>query len=346
MNFVDLRSDTVTRPTAAMLAAMMGAKVGDDVFGEDPTVNELEYEVARFLGKDAALFVPSGTMANQLALALHTRPGDSVITEEGAHHVVFESGAAAALSGIHFDLIPREERFSDQAIDRAVKKEALYSATTTLLVVENTHNMGGGRVLRQEEMQRIAAKARALKLAAHCDGARLWNAAATLGVKERDLITDFDTVAVCFSKGLGAPAGSALCGPKPLIDRARKLRKRWGGGMRQAGFLAAGALHGLNHHRERLVDDHRRAKALAASLTKAARPGVCEVFYPDPGSNLVFFRLAKGTDEQHIKAVGEQGIKIGAMAGGWLRAALHLDVDQGGFERAEDVLSKYVASIS
>jgi threonine aldolase len=341
---VDLRSDTVTRPTAALLDEMRSAKVGDDVYGEDPSVNELEYEVARLLGKDSALFVPSGTMGNQLAIALHTRPGDAVITEAGAHTYCFEVGAAAAISQVQFDLVPRGERLSDQAIDKVFRPDGTYNVATTLLAVENTHNQGCGRVLRVDEMQRIALKARSLNMATHCDGARLWNAAAALRVKERELIAGFDTVSVCFSKGLGAPVGSALCGPKPLILKARKLRKRWGGGMRQAGFLAAGALHGLRHHRERLADDHRRARELAEALTKAAVPGISEVEYPERGTNLVFFRIA-GTDENlHIKALAERGVLIGAMAGGWLRAVLHLDVTEAAFEQARQVLVRYLAS--
>lgn len=341
---VDLRSDTVTRPTAPMLDAMRSARVGDDVYGEDPTVNELEYEVARLLGKDAAMFVPSGTMGNQLAIACHTRPGDSVITEEGAHVFCFEAGAGAAISGVQFDLVPRAERLSDQALEQAVKPEGLHNATTSLVVVENTHNQGCGRVLRVDEVQRIALKARALKLATHCDGARLWNAAAALRVNERELIAGFDTVSVCFSKGLGAPVGSALCGPKPLIQRARKLRKRWGGGMRQAGFLAGAALYALRHHRERLPEDHRRAHELAQTLTKAVVPGISEVHYPDRGTNLVFFRIAAKDESVHIKALADQGVLIGAMAGGWLRAALHLDVTAEGFDRAKDVLTNYLKS--
>ncbi len=341
---VDLRSDTVTRPTPAMLDAMRSAKVGDDVYGEDPTVNELEYEVARLLGKDTAMFVPSGTMGNQLAIACHTRPGDSVITEEGAHVYCFEAGAGAAMSGVLFDLLPRAERFSDHAIEQAYKPEGLHNATTSLVIVENTHNQGCGRVLRVDEMQRIALKAKKLKLATHCDGARLWNAAAALRVSERELIAGFDTVSVCFSKGLGAPVGSALCGPKPTILRAKKLRKRWGGGMRQAGFLAAAALHGLRHHRERLHDDHRRAHELAQAMTKAAVPGIAEVQYPERGTNLVFFRIASADESVHIKTLAEQGVLIGAMAGGWLRAVLHLDVTQEDFERATGVLCRYLAS--
>lgn len=343
---VDLRSDTLTRPTAAMLEALRSAPVGDDVYGEDPSVNELEYEVARLLGKEASVFVPSGTMANQLAIALHTRPGDAVITEEGSHHVCFEAGAAAALSGVQFNLVRRDEKFADRAIDAAFCADGLHAAPTSLLVVENTHNMGCGRVLSVAEMQRIAQKARALKLATHCDGARLWNAAAALGVAERELIMGFDTVAVCFSKGLGAPVGSALCGPKPLMQKARKLRKRWGGAMRQSGFLAAAALYAVRHQRQRLLEDHRRAQALAQALSQAARPGVSEVQYPEGGTNLVFFRIPGTDDQVHIQALAAAGVLIGAMSGGWLRAVLHLDVSQAGFERALDVLPKYLAQQS
>lgn len=341
---IDLRSDTVTRPTAAMLDAMAAAKVGDDVYGEDPTVNELEFEVARLLGKEAALFVPSGTMGNQLAIALHTRPGDSVIAEEGSHTYCFEVGAAAAISGVQFDLVPRDQRLADSTMDAAFKADGIYNTATALVIVENSHNQGCGRVLRVDEMQRIAHKAQSLHVATHCDGARLWNAAAALGVNESELIRGFDSVSVCFSKGLGAPVGSALVGPKPFIQKARKLRKRWGGGMRQAGFLAAGALHALRHHRQRLPEDHQRAHALAQALKAVAVPGRSEVLYPDGGTNIVFFRIAGSGVDVHIKALEERGVLIGAMAGGWLRAVLHLDVTNDSFNSAREIMASYLAS--
>ena len=326
MSGCDLRSDTLTKPTQAMLKAMFAAEVGDDAFAEDPTVRRLEEQTAALLGMEKALFVPSGTMANQIALALHTRPGDSVITEVGAHCVVFEAGASAALSGVQFDLIPRSELLSDQAIDATYRGDALHTSETTLLVVENTHNVGGGRVLDVAATRRIAAKARALNLAVHCDGARLWHAAAALAVPERDLVAGFTTVAVCFSKGLGAPAGSALCGPAPLIHRARKLRKMFGGGMRQVGYLAAAGLYALEHHRSRLVQDHLQAATLATGLRALQEQGAqIEVAYPEVGTNMVYLRFAHGAPGAHIQELARHGVRMIDMGGGWIRAVFHLD---------------------
>jgi threonine aldolase len=317
-----------------MLDAMLSAEVGDDVYGEDATVNALEGEVARLLGKAAALFVPSGTMANQLAIAAQTRPGDSVVTEQDAHCFLFEAGGAGALSGVQFDLVPLDERLADAAIERSVKPESLHLATTSMLVVENTHNVGGGRVLAPFETQRITAKGKALGLATHCDGARLWNAAVALDTTERALAEGFDTLAVCFSKGLGAPVGSALVGSAPVIARARKLRKRWGGGMRQAGYIAAGALHALRHHRARLADDHRLAGELAQTFRSLeARGAPIAVRYPDPGTNMVYFKLERGAAEAHVRRLADAGLLVGTIAGGWIRAVVHLDVGTAEVER-------------
>jgi len=345
-DFVDLRSDTVTRPTAAMLAAMMTATVGDDVYGEDQAVTALEARVAQLLGLECALFVPSGTMANQLAIAVHTRPGDSAITEAESHCVRFEAGGAAALSGVQFEQVARSERLSDGALRRLFKSDGLHESPTTLLVVENTHNMGGGRVLAPAELARILRQAKTLGLAAHCDGARLWNAAAALGVSERELAAGFDTVSVCFSKGLGAPVGSALAGSAAHIARARKLRKRWGGGMRQAGFLAAAALYAIDHHRERLTQDHRRAAAFAGALAELARAGrPVETAYPEPGTNLVYFRIGDGGDGAYASRLAEQGVRISQIGDGWLRAVLHLDVDDDGLARALDRVTRLIREI-
>ena len=211
---IDLRSDTVTTPTPAMLRAMTAAEVGDDVYGEDPSINRLEEEVAGLLGKEAAVFTPSGSMANQIAILLHTRPGDSVLCEEGSHTFAYEAGAGAALSGVQFDVLPFSEKLSDEAIQGRFRADGLHESPSTLILVENTHNRGRGRALPAQETQRIVAAARGLGLKAHCDGARLWNAAVATGDAERELAAGFDTVSVCFSKGLGAPVGSALAGSR------------------------------------------------------------------------------------------------------------------------------------
>jgi len=345
MTVIDLRSDTLTKPTAGMLKAMFAAEVGDDVFAEDPTVRRLEQVTAELLGMEQALFVPSGTMANQIAIALHTRPGDAVITEAGAHCVVFEAGASAALSGVQFELIPRSDLLSDQAIDAAFRGDALHTPETTLLVVENTHNVGGGRTLDVQNMNRIAAKGRELKLALHCDGARLWHAAAALGARECDLVAGFTTVAVCFSKGLGAPAGSALCGSAALMHRARKLRKMLGGGMRQVGYLAAAGLYALEHHRHRLQDDHRQALVLATGLRQLQAQGAAiEVNYPAHGSNMVYLRFGQGQTTDHVRALAQRGVRMIDMGGGWIRAVFHLDVADDGAAGALRAVEGLVAA--
>ena len=266
---VDLRSDTVTRPTPAMREAMARAEVGDDVFGEDPTVSALEEEVARLTGKEAALFVSSGTMGNQLAIACLTRPGDEVIVGEGAHPILFECAAGAALSGVQFAAAGRGGLFTADEMEALVQPPNYWSPRTSLVCVENTHNRAGGRVFPQAEVRAIVERARARALAVHLDGARIWNASVATGLAVDVLAAPFDTVSVCFSKGLGAPVGSALCGPRATIERARRFRKMWGGGMRQVGILAAGALYALQHHRARLVDDHANAKRFAAIVAAA-----------------------------------------------------------------------------
>ena len=338
---VDLRSDTLTRPSDEMRHAMFAAAVGDDVYGEDPTVRLLEQEVAALLGKQAAMFTPSGTMANQIAIMLHTRHGESIMCEESSHVVVHETGGAAALAGAQFELMPVDERLSNTAIDAHYRPEDLHAAPTVLLIVENTHNRAAGRVLRASEIARITAKARALGLSLHCDGARLWNAAVAAAETERELVAGFDTVSVCFSKGLGAPIGSALVGGEEAMKRARTLRKRLGGGMRQAGVLAAAALCGVRG-RARLADDHRRAVTLARGL-RALRPSgrEIEVDIADPPTNMVYWRLP-GSDanagDALAAALAERGTRMLHVGSGWLRAVTHLDVTDAGIERAlEDI---------
>lgn len=331
---VDLRSDTLTLPSAEMREAMMAAEVGDDVYGEDPTVNALERETAAILGKEAAVFTPSGTMANQIAILLHTRPGDSVICEEGSHVYINEAGGGAALAGVQFDLVPLADRLSDAAIGAHYRAEELHAAPSALLVVENTHNGAAGRVLSKCDMARIAAKARALGLSTHCDGARLWNAAVAASETERELVAGFDTVAVCFSKGLGAPVGSAVAGSAAAMRRARKLRKRLGGGMRQAGVLAAAALFSLRQ-RVRLAEDHRRAAALARGLeTLAGTARAIRVEIPDPPTNMVYWRLEGADGDALVEALARRGVRMLHVGGGWLRAVTHLGITDESIARA------------
>src|SRR4051812_26646987 len=270
---VDLRSDTVTKPSPAMREAMAKAAVGDDVYGEDPTVNALQERVAALLGKEAALYVPSGTMANQIALSIHTRPGDEVLVSQGAHCMVFESGAAGALSGVQFNVIgDKRGRFSAADVDANVSPDNHHFAPTTLVAVENTHNRGGGAICDQRELLAIAAVAKKRGLAYHLDGARIWNAHVATGMALAELAAPFDTVSVCLSKGLGAPVGSLRGGPKPLVHRAPRRRKMLGGGMRQAGIIAAAGLYALEHHLARLADDHANARRFAEPLARL--PGI------------------------------------------------------------------------
>ena len=307
------------------------AELGDDVFAEDPTVNALEEHVAGLLGKEAALFTPSGTMANQIALQVHTRPGDSVLLEESAHMFINEAGAGAALAGVQFDMMPLAEQWSDEAIHRRIRADGLHAAPTTLLAIENTHNRALGRALPVSDVERIANASRAAGLGVHCDGARLWNAAVALGVSEEALAAPFDTIAVCFSKGLGAPVGSALAGSREVIQTARKLRKRLGGGMRQAGILAAAALYALSAHRGRLSEDHRRARRLAEGIASSV-PGL-RTETAEPVTNMVY--VDAGADAVRlVSRLNEMGVFVIHVGGGWIRAVTHLDIDDREIERA------------
>jgi threonine aldolase len=350
-NFVDLRSDTVTRPTPAMLAAMMAAPLGDDVFGDDPTVLALQERVAAFLGKEVALFVPSGTMANQLAVRVHCRPGDEAIVHSGCHIHNFEGGAAAAISGVTLrtlnsadgTLDPREVAVQIHGDDDP------HLSPTRLICFENTHNACGGVVVPQHNIREVALLAQASGVALHLDGARLCNAAVATGLEPAVLAAPFATVSMCFSKGLGAPVGSVLAGPKPLIDEAKRWRKRLGGGMRQAGILAAAGLHALDHHVARLADDHRRAKTLALAI--ADTPGL-QVNLANVQTNLVFFDLdpshplAAKPSEGRLELI-RRARQAGVLLSGGpyrLRAVTHLDVDDPGIERAIAVLRQVLAT--
>jgi len=316
----DLRSDTVTSPTPALRAAMAAAEVGDDVYREDPTVRRLEQRIAELLAKPAALFVPSGTMANEIALLCHCQAGDEVIVGAASHCSDFESGAAAAWARVQFRVVGCDGLFTAADLEAAVRPAAYYLPRTRLVVVENTHNMSGGRLFPPAEVARIVATARAHGLGCHLDGARLWNAAVAAGCSEAELCAGFDTVTVCFSKGLGAPVGSALCGDAATIERALRYRKMLGGGMRQAGILAAGALHALEHHRSRLVEDHAAARALGAAL--GAMTGV-RVGTVD--SNMVNVDLDVPAMAV-VEAARRRGVLVAATGARRLRLVTHLDI--------------------
>ena len=338
MDWIDLRSDTVTRPTPAMREAIARAEVGDDVYGEDPSVLALEERVAAMLGKPAGLFTTSGTMANQLAIACSTRPGDEVVVGEGAHVAFYEVGAAAALSGVQFSIAGSGGFFDADALDAAVKPRAYYYPRTSLVCLENTHNRSGGRIGDPAQIEAVAARAREHGLAVHLDGARLWNAAAASGRSVGELARPFDTVSVCFSKGLGAPVGSMLVGTSELVERARRLRKMWGGGMRQAGLLAAAAAYALEHHVERLAEDHARAKRLALGL---AQGGTMRVVAPE--TNIVVVDLPCPAQPVVARAQ-EAGLRIGEWAPQRLRLVTHLDVDDAAILRAVEILRGLVTT--
>ena len=267
MKIIDLRSDTITRPTAEMRRAMADAEVGDDVFGEDPTVNRLQERVAELTGKEAALFVPSGTMGNQIAIGCHTRPGDEVICETDCHSFNYEGGAPALLSGAQMRPIPGIRGVITAAqITDAIRPSDHHFPRTRMILLENTHNRAGGAIFPLQEMRAIRRLAQKHGLRMHLDGARLWNAHIATGVSLQEYARCFDSVSLCLSKGLGAPVGSVLAGPLDLIERAHRLRKQLGGGMRQVGVLAAAGLYALDHHLTRLAQDHERARALAEQL--------------------------------------------------------------------------------
>ena len=321
---IDLRSDTVTKPTLSMREAMARAEVGDDVFGDDPTVKELEAETAALLGKESALFTPSGTMANQLAIRGHTEPGDEILVEANAHVYYYESGAPAALSGVMCRCLNGQRGiFGGAEIEAALRPPDQHFARTRLVCVENTHNRGGGKIWPLERIQEVAATARKHGLQLHLDGARLWNASVAVGIPERDYAAHFDSVSVCFSKGLGAPIGSALAGSTSFIERVRRFRKMFGGGMRQAGIIAAGALFALRNHRARLAEDHANAKALASGL--AGVEGL-ETHPDEVETNMVLIRVRSMPAQQLVQHLQSQGVLVLAVGPDTIRAVTNLMV--------------------
>jgi threonine aldolase len=322
MRPIDLRSDTVTRPSPAMREAMARAEVGDDVYGEDPTVNELEERVAALLGKDAAVFVPSGTMGNQIALQVHTRRGDEVIVGEDAHVAADESGAAAAWAGVQFRVAGHGGIFTAADLEAALHEPDMHCPRQRLVALENPHNRAGGRVFPASEAAAIAAMARARGLGSHLDGARLWNAAVASGVSPAAIAAPFDTVNVCFSKGLGAPIGSALAGSRALVAEARHFRKMFGGGMRQAGVIAAAALFALEHNRERLAEDHAHARQLEAALREVR--GAFQLVAAE--TNQVNVETPGIPAERLVEAAARRGVLVGAMGKERTRAVTHLDL--------------------
>jgi threonine aldolase len=326
---IDLRSDTVTKPTSAMRQAMAQAEVGDDVFGDDPTVKQLEAETAALLGKEAALYTASGTMANELAIRGHTESGDESLVEAYSHIYYYESGGPAVLSGVMCRCLNGQRGiFKGKDVDAALRPADQHFPRTRLVCIENTHNRGGGKIWSLEQIQDVAAAARKHDLRLHLDGARLWNAAVASGVSEREYAQPFDSVSVCFSKGLGAPVGSAVAASVSFIERLRRFRKLFGGGMRQAGIIAAGALFALRHHRARLAEDHANAKALASGL--AGLSGV-EMDASEVETNMVRFQVRSMAAQDLVERLKAEGVLVLPVGSDMIRAVTNLMVS------AEDI---------
>jgi threonine aldolase len=330
---VDLLSDTVTRPTKAMRQFMCEAEVGDEQTFEDPTVNTLQEMVAELLGKEAALFLPSGTMCNEIALRVHCRPGDEMIVHRTAHPIHYEAGGPAALAGVNVSALDGARgQYDENAVTAAIRPESRYMPRSRLLWVEQTSNLGGGSIWPLARIAAVTDIARRHGLRTHLDGARLMNAVVASGVAARDYAKPFDSAWIDFSKGLGAPVGAALAGSREFIAEAWRLKQQMGGAMRQAGIIAAGGVYALRHHVSRLAEDHVNARRLAEGLSKL--PGVAL----DPASvetNLVFFDLKGAVDaKQVVAALLARGVRMGAMGPKTVRAVTHLDVSAPQIERA------------
>lgn len=342
---IDLRSDTVTRPTDAMRQAMARADVGDDVYGEDPTVNRLQETAAALLGKRAALFVPSGTMANQLAIRVHTQPGQEVIVESTAHIVRYEQGAAGALAGVQLHWVTGDRGImtADQ-VETAIRPKDPYSIPTGLICLENTHNSGGGTIYSLSTIEKIRAIATKHGLPMHLDGARLFNAVAATTLPPATYAQHFETVSFCLSKGLGAPAGSLLVSSDTqLIEKARRFRRMYGGAMRQAGILAAAGLHALDHHVARLKEDHDHAKRLARALYQM--PAV-RIAPQHVETNIVMFEIPEHrlTPAELVAQLKDEGLLIHTVGGRRFRAVTHLNITAKQIDEAADIFARVLGS--
>ncbi|MDB4338541.1 aminotransferase class I/II-fold pyridoxal phosphate-dependent enzyme [Rubripirellula sp.] len=339
---IDLRSDTVTKPTPEMLQAMMNAQVGDDVIDIDPTLQQLENLTAEILGKEAAIFMPSGTMSNQIALRLHCDRGSEFICEADCHIHHYEQGAYAQLSGLVAKTIAGQGgALTTESVEDTISPENEHFLRTRLLCLENTHNRWGGRIQSQAEIQKICSWAHQNALKTHLDGARLWNAAIASGLTEQELCEPFDSISVCFSKGLGAPVGSALAGPKSLIAEARRARKLFGGGMRQAGFLGAAALYSLQNHRERLIMDHQHAEQIgnACENNKAFKVRDHRI-----DTNIVICDVDASvtTAANVVDQLNRQGLQCLSMGRQTIRFVTHLNVSGQQIENACKIIETCV----
>ena len=337
---IDLRSDTVTKPSPGMLRAMMSSGVGDDVFGEDPTVNALQERVAALLGKESALFVPSGTMGNELCIKTHTEHGDEIIVERESHIFIYETAGPSLLAGVQMQPVAGVRgAIPASAIKEAIRPRTYYMPPTRLICLENTHGRSAGSVVPVEAIAAIHAVALEAKIPMHLDGARLWNACAASGRRPEEFARWFDSVSVCFSKGLGAPIGSMIAGSAPFIERARRFRKIFGGGMRQAGLLAGAALYALDNNVERLAEDHAKARLLAEEIS-ALRSFTVDM--EQVQTNMVFADTApsgKSRDEV-LRLLQSEGVLLTPESASSIRAVTHLDVSIDEVRRAAQVFRK------
>ena len=341
---IDLRSDTVTKPSDAMRKAMARAEVGDDVYGEDPTVNRLQDMMAAMFGKKAALFVPSGTMGNQLAIRLHTQPGQEVIVESTAHIVRYEQGAAGALAGVQLHWVPGNRGLiSPEQVEAAIRPKEPNTVQTGLICLENTHNSGGGTIYPLATIERIRSTAATHGIPMHLDGARLFNAVVATTLPPASYAQHFDTLSVCLSKGLGAPAGSLLMmNDLTLLDKAKRVRRMYGGAMRQSGILAAAGIYALEHHIERLKDDHDHAKRLARRLQQI--PTV-RINAQDVETNIVIFDVIghRHNPATIVAALKQEGLLINAIGGISFRAVTHMDISSAMIDEACEIFARVLA---
>jgi len=334
---IDLRSDTITKPTPPMRQAMAAAEVGDDVFGDDPTVIALEKRTAEILGHEAAVYMPSGTMTNQVAIRTHTEPGDEILVDANAHIYFYEAGASAALSGVMLRFVPGVRGiFTAENVRAVLRPKDIHFPHTKLVCIETTHNRGGGSIWPLDTIAEVAATAREANLKLHLDGARLWNASVATGIPEKQYAQYFDSVSVCFSKGLGAPVGSVLAGNAEFIERARRFRKQFGGGIRQGGIIAAGALYALEHHRDRLAQDHDNARRLARGV--ANLPNI-EVDLDTVETNMVNIQIRSMTAQRFADKLHEAGVYVLATGPNLIRAVTSLEVTDRQIDQAIDIFT-------
>lgn len=338
MNFIDLRSDTVTQPTQGMRDAIYQAVVGDDVYGEDKVVNELQEYTAHLLGKEAALFVPTGVMGNQICIALHTNRGDEVLCESEAHIFHYETSAPAIISGVQMYCLPSPYgEISLETIESAIRPPDYYYPKTALLCLENSHNRHGGTILSLDYLQSVSSYMKEKGISFHCDGARIWNTCASTGISPADYAEPFDTLSVCLSKGLGAPAGSVIVGKREHIEKARKLRKILGGGMRQSGIIASAGLYALENHRTLLLNDNEHANIFAKGITEE---GLCTIVNSNGNIDTNIVIIDCGNDikpSDLIAACKEKGLLISTGRGKTIRAVFHFQVSKHQTEIAQDI---------